>query len=257
MRTGRTAMFVILVIALLGGAYYLNPFSTETTTFRIVATYPHNSDDFTQGLVYLDGDIIEGTGLYGKSVLRRIDLETGEVLQTHELPPDVFGEGVTVLGDKVYQLTWREWTCYVYDLESLELKDTINYPTEGWGLTHNGNYLIMSDGTSKLRLIDPDTFYSVQIINVRNNGEPVDNLNELEYVDGIIYANIWMTDQIALIDAMSGNVVEMIDFSSLKDEIDTDQIDVLNGIAYNPEKDTFYITGKLWPTIFEVELIIK
>jgi len=256
MRNGRVAAITFLVIVILGGAYYLNPFSTKDTTYRVVNTYPHDQEAFTQGLIYHDGELFEGTGLYERSSLRRVDLETGEVLQIIDLPPDVFGEGITILDDRIYMLTWREWTCYVYDLD-FELQETFSYPTEGWGLTNNGNYLIMSDGSSKLRLINPDTFQVTKTITVSYNGKPVDNLNELEYVDGIIYANIWLTDQIALIDAMSGNVIDFIDFSSLKDELDTDQIDVLNGIAYNPEKDTFYITGKLWPMIFEVELISK
>lgn len=256
MRTRRAAAITFLLIVVLVGIYYLDPFSSKETSFLIVNTYPHDPEAFTQGLIYHEGQLFEGTGLYERSSLRRVDLETGEVLQLVDLPPDVFGEGITILDNRIYMLTWREWTCYVYDLD-FELQKTFNYPTEGWGLTHNGNYLIMSDGTSTLRLLDPGSFQITDTITVRYNGNPLDNLNELEYVDGLIYANIWLTDQIALIDPMSGNVIDMIDFNSLKNELDTDQIDVLNGIAYNHEKGTFYITGKLWPKIFEVEITSK
>lgn len=247
---------MFLVIVVIVGAIYISPFSSESTTFHILNIYPHDTEAFTQGLVYLDGELFEGTGLYGESTLRRVFPETGEVIQTRYLPPDVFGEGITILNERIYQLTWRELTCYVYDLD-FKLLETFNYPTEGWGITNNGNYLIMSDGSSNLRVIDPDTFQTTQTITVRYEGSQVENLNELEYVDGSIYANIWMKDQIAKIDAITGNVVEMIDFSSLKDEINTEGIDVLNGIAYNPETGTFYLTGKLWPKVFEVNLISK
>ena len=250
----RALMFTVLVLFLAFLTYQYQSMRQPNYSIEVVASYPHDPESFTQGLIYHDGVLYEGTGLYGKSSLRRVNPESGEVLQIIDLPPYVFGEGVTILNGKVYMLTWKEMTCYVYDLD-LEPHGTFAYPTEGWGLTHNGTFLFMSDGSSTLRFIDPDTFQVVQTITVVFDGEPVDNLNELEYIDGVIYANIWLTDQIALIDPMSGNVVEIIDFSSLKNELETDQIDVLNGIAYNPETETIYITGKLWPKLFEVKLV--
>lgn len=224
--------------------------------YRVVDIYPHDPGDFTQGLVYVDGVLYEGTGQYGRSGLEKKDLETGQTL--HELPlPDIyFGEGMTVLGDKIYQLTWREHTGFVYDKETFQLLATWSYPGEGWGLTHDGQQLIMSDGTDVLTFIDPETLQIVGRVQVQNVlGRPLAKLNELEYVDGEVYANIWTTDIIARIDPTTGEVLGLIDLSNLLPLTEvTAPVDVLNGIAYDAAGGRLFVTGKLWPKLYEIDL---
>jgi glutamine cyclotransferase len=224
--------------------------------YDVVAEYPHDPGAFTQGLNLVDGQIYEGTGLNGMSELRLVDLETGEVLESHRLTSEYFGEGVTVLGDKIFQLTWLTGIAFVYDKESFEQIGTFSYDTEGWGLTNDGSSLIMSDGSDQIFYRDPETFEVTRQISVHDGGNQIFNLNELEYIDGVIWANVWKTNFIARIDPESGQVIDWLDLTALEAQVQAagEHIDVLNGIAWNPETNTVYITGKLWPTLFEIEL---
>ena len=230
--------------------------SIPVCTVRIVSVFPHDRAAFTQGLVFENGGFYEGTGLRGQSTLRRVDLETGEVLQTHSLPPQYFGEGITIWEDRIIQLTWQSRLGFVYDKESFEQFETFAYPTEGWGLTHDGTQLIMSDGTQTLRFWDPETLIETGSIDVFANAGPVTRLNELEYIQGMVFANIWQTDLIAVIDPHTGQVTAWIDLRGLLEPEDfAEPVDVLNGIAYDASSERLFVTGKLWPKVFEIELI--
>lgn len=223
---------------------------------EVVAEYPHDPEAYTQGLVIVDGELYEGTGLEGQSTLRRVDLETGDVLQMQSLPDAYFGEGVAVVGDLIYQLTWQSGICLVYDLATFELQTTFEYDTEGWGLTTDGTNLVMSDGTDRIVYRDPTTFEETGHIDVRDGDTPVPLLNELEYIDGEIWANVYTTDWIARIDPADGSVVGWIDLRGLLDGEDVSgPVDVLNGIAQDPDTGQLYVTGKWWPTLFEIELV--
>ena len=226
-------------------------------TFEVVATYPHDPDAFIQGLVYQDGIFYEGTGLRGRSSLRKVDPASGDVTQGIDLPAQDFGEGIAIFGDKLYQLTWQENTGYIYDKDSFELLDTWTYPGEGWGLTTDGQQLIMSDGTNVLRFLDPSTLAETRRVEVLDpQGRALTNLNELEYVNGEVYANIWQTDWIARIDPATGQIRGLIDLRGLLPAEDrTQPVDVLNGIAYDPASDRLFVTGKLWPKLFEIDLV--
>jgi glutamine cyclotransferase len=225
--------------------------------YRVVNEFPHDPDAFTQGLVYLDGELYEGTGLNGRSTLRRVELETGKVVQSVALDAAHFGEGIAVVGDRIYQLTWQTETCFVYDRETFEPLESFAYPTEGWGLTSDGERLIMSDGTSRLYLRDPETFEEIGQVDVRDGDDPVVNLNELEYVEGEIWANVWQTDRIARIDPASGRVTGWIDLTGLLSPVDYEDrpVDVLNGIAHDEATGRVFVTGKLWPKLFEIEVV--
>jgi len=207
-------------------------------------------------LVFEEGVLYEGTGLNGRSTLRRVELETGEVLQIHELPAQFFGEGVTVYGNDIIQLTWQSHVGFVYDRDSFELLQEFNYSTQGWGITHDGERLIMSDGTATLYFLDPETFEEIGRVGVYDNDGSVNRLNELEYVQGEIYANVWQTNCIARIDPQTGQVVGWIELKGLLTPEDrSEPVDVLNGIAYDAENARLFVTGKLWPKLFEIELI--
>ncbi|HHT36519.1 MAG TPA: glutaminyl-peptide cyclotransferase [Firmicutes bacterium] len=225
-------------------------------SYKIAAVYPHDPSAFTQGLVYHNGFIYEGTGLYGASSLRQVRLNDGVVTKGLLLPDNYFGEGIAIVDDRIYQLTWQENTGFVYDLNSFALLDRFTYPTEGWGLTYDGEYLIMSDGSSVLTYLDPQDYSRVKQIAVTSLAGPVEHLNELEYIDGVIFANIWLEDLVVMIDPENGEVLGWIDFSELRTHLNVDpnRIDVLNGIAYIPETDQLVITGKLWPAVFAVEV---
>jgi len=227
-------------------------------TFIIINAYPHDRDVFTQGLAFVDGKLYEGTGLYGKSSLRRVDLISGNVLQVYALPDEYFGEGITVFRDTIIQLTWRSKKGFVYDKDSFEVLREFTYETEGWGIANDGKRLIMSDGTSTLYFLDADTFQIGGYIQVHDNGKPIRNLNELEFIDGQIYANIWGSENIAIIDPQDGRVTGWIDLSGiLPPQSDGKRVDVLNGIAYDSTNGRLFVTGKLWPQLFEIELIIQ
>ena len=225
-------------------------------TYKVVNSYPHDEDAFTQGLVFESGLLYEGTGIRGQSTLRSVELVSGEVLQTRELAPQFFGEGVAIHGDRLIQLTWQSNVGFVYDRDSFELLREFNYPTEGWGITYDGRRLIMSDGTSTLRLVDAETFDETGRIEVFAYDGPVAGLNELEYIHGEIYANVFPTDRIARIEPQTGRVIGWIDLSGLLSaEHRTERAGVLNGIAYDGESDRLFLTGKRWPKLYEVELV--
>ncbi len=235
-----------------------SPQPASIYTYMTLNTYTHDRDAFTQGLVIENGVLYEGTGLYGKSSLRKVDLETGKVLQIHRLPSAYFGEGITILGDTIIHLTWKSKKGFVYDKNSFEVLSEFTYDTEGWGITNDGKRLIMSDGTSTLYFLDTNTFTVTGHVRVHDNNVAIANLNELEYIRGRVYANVWQTDNIAIIDPDSGRVTGWIDLSGLLPaETDGIPVDVLNGIAYDAEDDRLFVTGKLWPSLFEIELITK
>jgi glutamine cyclotransferase len=225
-------------------------------TFKIVREYPHDPRAFTQGLTYLDGQLYESTGLNGRSNLRMSELESGRVLQHHEVPPQYFAEGLTSWGSTLIQLTWQTNTAFVYDRFSFRLLRTFHYEGEGWGLTQDGRHLILSDGSAVLRFLDPETFREIRRLAVTDNGVPVTQLNELEYIHGEIYANVWHTDKIARISPQTGKVLGWIDLTGIISDAERSSSDaVLNGIAYDSQKDRLFVTGKLWPKIFEIRVI--
>ena len=222
-------------------------------TFRIVNTYPHDPGAFTQGLVFEGGDLYEGTGLRGQSTLREIDLTTGEAIQSLALDPKLFGEGITFFNGSIYQLTLTSGIGFIYDPDSFSKQGEFSYTPEGWGLTHDGRQLIMSDGTAELRFLDPETLEELGRIAVTDRGQPIPWLNELEYVEGEIYANIWQSDLIARISPESGELLGWIDLSDLLSEVP--QAGILNGIAYDSKTGRLFVTGKNWPKLFEIALV--
>jgi glutamine cyclotransferase len=224
-------------------------------TFTIVQSFPHDTSAFTQGLAYRDGFLYEGTGLEGRSSLRKVRLETGEVVQQVNLGPDFFGEGVTLVEDKVLQLTWKAGVGFVYDLNTLQLLRRFSYSGEGWGIAAHGREVFMSDGTSKIRVLDAETLQEKRRFMVHDGATPVEQLNELEFVEGQIFANVWHSNRIARISPQSGQVVGWIDLTGLLSPVyRVGPEAVLNGIAYDPIRERLFVTGKLWPKIFEIRL---
>jgi glutamine cyclotransferase len=225
-------------------------------TYQIINEYPHDPTAFTQGLVYEDGWLYEGTGLRGDSSLRRVELASGNVVQVLDLPSELFGEGVTIFNDRIIQLTWQSNIGFIYDKDTFGLLEEFQYPTEGWGITHDGARLIMSDGTSTLHYLDPATMEEVEAVDVYDGNDPVLRLNELEVIDGDLYANVWQTDLIAKIDPQTGQVTGWVDLTGLLTLDNADQrVDVLNGIAYDAEGDRLFVTGKWWPKLYEIEIV--
>ena len=228
----------------------------EIQSYEIVATYPHDTDAFTQGLFFWNGILYESTGKYGKSTVRKTEIETGKVTHFRDLPPEYFGEGITRWKDKIIALTWRSSTGFVIDLETLSPIDAFGFPGEGWGITANETELIQSDGSPVLRFLDPETFAITRTLKVNLNGQPLRNINELEWINGEIWANVWQSDLIARINPDTGNVTAVIDFSNLFPEsarkVPND--DVLNGIAHDPETGRLFITGKHWPNLYEIRV---
>jgi len=233
-----------------------SPFDEPAISYKVLNSYPHDRNAFTQGLVIDDGILYEGTGLYGQSTIRKVELETGKILQVRKIPLDFFGEGITLFGTRIIQLTWKSNVGFVYDKDSFKLIKTFHYPTDGWGITHDGTRLIISDGTSTLRLLDPNSFQELGRIDVRGRHGPVEELNELEYIQGEIYANIFRTDFIVKINPQTGKVTGWIYLKGLlrQEEIDH-HIGVLNGIAYDSKNNRLFVTGKQYPRLFEIELI--
>jgi glutamine cyclotransferase len=224
-------------------------------TYQVVNTYPHDPSAYTQGLVYQDGALYESTGLRGNSSIRKVDLETGEIVELRPIPVPYFAEGIAFFTGRIYQLTWQESTTFVYDPITFETVTTFNYDTEGWGLTHDGNALIMSDGTEHLTIRDPENFEVLSTISVYSEAGAVGHLNELEYVDGEVWANVYQTSCIARIDPQNGRVKGWIDISGLLTEEEVRTAQVPNGIAFDPQTDRLLVTGKFWPKLFEIEIV--
>lgn len=227
----------------------------EALTVEVLNEYPHDPEAFTQGLLLHDDQLYESTGNYGQSTLRVVEPDTGEVLEQHDLPVEYFAEGLALVDDRLIQLTWREHTAFEYRLDGLEPTGEFEYDTEGWGLCYDGERLVMSDGTSTLYFRDAETFEVLATVEVTMEGEPVERINELECVDGEIWANIWQTDRIIRIDPSSGAVGAVVDAAGLLSEEQLASADVLNGIAYDEQGEVFLITGKWWPTLFEVRFV--
>jgi glutaminyl-peptide cyclotransferase len=223
--------------------------------YTVVNSFPHDPDAFTQGLIFRDGVLFESTGRNGTSSVRRVKLETGEVLQRYDVDARYFAEGLTDWGGRLVQLTYTSNVGFVYDITSFALQRTFTYTGQGWGLTHDARRLIMSDGTSALRFLDPETLRETGRIVVKDGGTPIDNLNELEMVKGDVYANVWMTDRIAIISPDSGRVTAWLDLSGIRGPIRSSSEDVLNGIAYDAARDRLFVTGKLWSKLFEIRLV--
>ena len=232
------------------------PRPTPVYTYRIVHTFPHDRTAFTQGLEYRGGFLYEGTGLNGHSSIRKVELETGKVLQQVPVEDVYFGEGITLLDQRIIELTWQGGRGFVYDRDTFRRTGSFDYPGEGWGLTHNDRQVFMSDGTAQIRIWDPSTLHEIRRITVHDGATPVPSLNELEYVHGELYANVWQTDRIARIDPADGRITGWIDLTGLLTPAETSAgADVLNGIAYDSLGDRLFVTGKLWPKIFEIRLI--
>jgi glutaminyl-peptide cyclotransferase len=223
--------------------------------YRVVRAYPHDPAAFTQGLIFHDGALYEGTGLVGRSTLRKVHLESGEVLQVRRLDPELFGEGITAWDDTLVQLTWQSGVGFVYDRATFRPLRRFRYTGEGWGLTHDTRHLILSDGSASLRYLDPRSFREIRRLTVRDGGQPVSHLNELEWVRGEIFANVWQTERIARISPSDGRVTAWIDLHGLLDTRDAAGVDVLNGIAYDASRDRLFVTGKLWPKLFEITIL--
>jgi glutamine cyclotransferase len=275
---GRVVVLTLLVILCLGVLFWfiqpdekeMLPQDTPVFGYEIVNTFPHDRYAFTEGLVFSDGILIEGTGLAGQSTLRKVRLETGEILAVQRLPDECFGEGVTQSGETVFQLTEQGGIGFLYNVRSLATEGTFPCPVPGWGLTNDGGHLIASDGSDRLTFIDPESFRPLRQIEVRADGVPVSYLNELEYVDGEIYANVWPTDRIARISPRNGEVTGWIDLEGILSPSDRMEVGLpesagregefssswtcLNGIAYDPGGKRLFVTGKLWPTLYEIRL---
>lgn len=227
----------------------------ELLDYRIVAEYPHSTKSYTQGLQYVDGVMWEGTGQEGRSYLQRIDLATGKVDIVAKLPYDEFGEGITLYKDRIYQLTWTSGIAHVYDRSGKEIR-TIPYSGEGWGITTDGERLFLSNGTPAIHIVNPETLKSEDVINVMYDGSPLEYINEMEWIDGYIWANVYLTDAIVKINPKTGNVEAYIDLPALRQRLERNpEAEALNGIAYNPDNGHLYVTGKDWSKIFEIELI--
>lgn len=231
-----------------------NPTSNSPTlyTYEIINKYPHDIGAFTEGLVYNNASLFESTGGYGTSYLRQVDLETGEVTQERTLASDFFGEGLAIVNDSLVQLTWLENIGFIYNMETFEAIDNFTYTTEGWGLAYNGNELIMSDGSPTLTILDPVTYETIGQVNVTDGNESVYRINELEYINGDIYANIWLTQKIAIINPQTGHVKGWIDLAGIYQPRGSD--DVLNGIAYDQQTNRLFVTGKNWPNLYEIRI---
>lgn len=226
------------------------------SSFEVVKTYKHDSNAFTQGLIFHNGFLYESTGEYGESSLRKVEIETGKVLQKIDVAREIFAEGITLLGGNIYQITWKERKCFVYDVNTFQMLKEFNYAGDGWGLTNDGTHLYMSDGTHVIRVIDPATFTTIRTITVfREDGRPLNQLNELEFVKGEIWANIWHEETIARIDPKSGKLLGWINMKGLSpDDVSRSAENTLNGIAYDASSDRVFMTGKNWRKLFEVKI---
>ncbi|MGE0377538.1 MAG: glutaminyl-peptide cyclotransferase [Planctomycetaceae bacterium] len=256
-RLGRWfAACLLLIVAAIGLMAAVRSASTPVSRVEVVNVFPHDSGAFCQGLVHAGGRLYEGTGQYGESTLREVELESGRVLRKVDLDERIFGEGIALWGDSIVQLTWKQRRAYAYNRETFAHRRTFRYPGEGWGLTQDGAHLIMSDGSSTLRFLDPATFQEIRRISVHDGRRRIDKLNELEYVRGEIYANIWYEDLVARISPADGRVLGWLDLRSLWPAHDRpDKEHVLNGIAYDAEHDRLFVTGKYWPRLYEIRVV--
>lgn len=260
-RTIATVAFIMSIgfLRAPGFAAWAQPLGLQgnvpTYGYTIQHVYPHDPGAFTQGLQYVDGVLYEGTGLNGKSSIRKVELASGKVLQKRDVAPEYFGEGVVVFKSDLIELTWQSHVAFVYDRATFQPKKRFSYAGEGWGLTHDGTNLIMSDGTDQLRVLDPVTFAEKRRIIVTAAGAPLRNLNELEYVKGEIFANVWTTDYVARIAPDTGKVAGYLDLRGLLTPAERASTDVLNGIAHDAAGDRLFITGKLWPKLFEIKIV--
>jgi glutamine cyclotransferase len=255
------ALLLIVIVSLVGLLVVLNNKGNTVNntgamqyTYSIIHIYPHNTSAFTEGLVYADGYLYESTGLYGSSTLRRVDLTSGNVLQEISLGNQYFGEGLTIVNNTLIQLTWREHVGFVYDKSSFALLRNFTYPTEGWGLTYNGTHLIMSDGSDNLYFLDPSTLQRVGQVQAHDGNSSVDSINELEYMNGDVYANIFLQQKIAIINAQTGQVKAWINLTGIQNTSGFNSEMVLNGIAYDAQNNRLFVTGKDWPSLFEIFL---
>lgn len=246
-------ILTIFLILFTTSIFAVNFAEINSLEYEILAEYKHDTEAFTQGLEIYNNFLYEGTGRYGESTLRKIDIQSGKILRKIHLDSKYFGEGITILNDKIYQLTWTENTAFVYDL-NFNLLKKIEYQGEGWGLANNGQHLIMSNGSQYLFFRNPDTFEIIKKIKVEISEEKLTDINELEYLDGFIYANVWQKDYIIKIDAETGTVTAYIDLSNILEEKYQEKVNVLNGIAYDAQNKSFLITGKLWPKIYRIKL---
>ena len=252
----RPLSYSLLLLTLYPASLTIASAAQATDTYQVVHVYPHDEQAFTQGLIYLDGHLYESTGLQGHSSLRTEDLDTGRLLQFVDVSNKYFAEGLTNWGSTLIQLTWQSHVALVYDRATFHLLRTLPYPGEGWGLTQDGTHLILSDGSPTLRFLDPETFHQVRSITVKDRGVPVKELNELEFVHGEIYANVWHSDRIARIAPATGKVLGWIDLEGLLPASEHSSAEaVLNGIAWDSAHDRLFVTGKLWPKIFEIKVI--
>lgn len=250
----RAAFFLLFAAALQAES----PRATPVFTYKVVRVHPHDPRAFTQGLVFHNGYLYEGTGQYGQSTLRKVDIPTGKVLQSQSLDPRYFGEGVTIWKDRLVQLTWQTKLGFVYDLATFKPLTTFTYPHEGWGLTHDGKRLIASDGSSTIYFRDPVTFKETGRVTVRDHGRPIEQLNELEFIRGEIWANVWQSDRIVRINPATGAVTGWIDLTGLLPAAQRHgEEDVLNGIAYDPATGRTFVTGKWWSKLYEIRVVPK
>ena len=261
-RVTLAAVLLVVAVLVVGGILVviwnleqtpIDSVSPRLYTYQIIKTHPHDTTAFTEGLVFNNGVLYESTGEYGYSSLRQVNLENGDVQHEVLLPNKYFGEGITVVNNSLIQLTWRENYGFIYDKETFSLLGNFSYSSEGWGLTFNGSELIMSDGTSKLSFLDPVTFQKVGQVSVHDGNTPVTNINELEFINGDVYANIWMQQKIAIINPQTGTVEGWIDVTGIYQSNNLD--DVLNGIAYDSQTNRLLITGKDWPNLYEITVI--
>ncbi|MEM1379123.1 MAG: glutaminyl-peptide cyclotransferase [Pseudomonadota bacterium] len=254
-----TAFFLIQAVAAGGDESAAQPpvVEPEVLGVEVIRTYPHQTDAFTQGLLFDDGILIESTGLEGRSRLRKLSIRTGRPVQEVSFPSDVFAEGTALVGDKLITLTYKSGKAFVFDADTLEETGSFSYPGEGWGLTFDGQHLIMSDGTSELRFLDPDTFQEIRRVGVTLNGEPLRSINELEFIDGKVWANVFIQDYLVRIDPDTGIIDQVADLRSLfpRSEREAPYRDVLNGIAYEENSGRLFVTGKHWPNLFEIRLV--
>ena len=257
---GKTLWAAVFAVFVLVGLAWLQTARNDNVdewSGSVLASFPHDPSAYTQGLVIYEGRLYEGTGQYGRSSVRLVDLSTGNVERRTTLSPEYFGEGITALDDRLYQLTWKSRLGFVYELDTLKLLKTFRLDGEGWGLTHNGEHLIVSNGSSELQFLDPETFDVVRRLAVRDADQRVDQLNELEFIRGEIWANVWFQDRIARISPTSGEVLSWVVLEDLYPRSQRGYEDVLNGIAFDPESERLFVTGKNWPRLYEIELIPK